>query len=113
MGVRIIFIIQSDPEKSHRPAEAIRITAGLAASNVPVKIILSGRASLLLSHEEEEDIVDSEIVEKFMPLLRDWKIPIYIDKTCATEITTKEYNLRFVDLDEISEILPDGYCMVF
>lgn len=117
MGARIIFLIKSDPCESHRPAEAIRIAAGLAVSKIPVKIILSGRASLILS-PEEEDIVDNDILEKFLPMIIEWKIPLYVG-TESFEIVksvipeSDEGNLKIIDNAELSELITGGNCVVF
>jgi hypothetical protein len=66
-------MIQADPMKSPRAVEALRIALGLGSHNEGenVTIILSGRAPYLLA-EDTSDVVDSEILEKHVPVFIEW-----------------------------------------
>ncbi len=115
MAPKIVFLIRSNPEKSHRPAEAIRIAAGLGIGKNPLKIILSGESPRILS-DDEEDLVDIEIIEKFLPLIKEWNIPLYVDKDSLAHIDLKNspYDFRAVGPEESSELLAGGhYVFVF
>jgi len=65
--------------KSHRAVEALRIAVGLGSHNEghDLTIILSGRAPFLLA-EDTSDIVDAEILEKYLPTLAEWQTPFAI-----------------------------------
>lgn len=107
---KILFLIRSNPRHSHRPAEAIRIAAGLGIGKNPVKVILAGEAPRLLS-PEEEDLVDLDIIEKFLPIMMEWKIPLYVDKRSLTHIDLKgsPYRFRAIGPEETSELLAGGH----
>lgn len=72
-------LIDIDPMKSHRAVEAFRIALGLGSHNEgrDVSLILSGRAPFLLA-EDTSDIVDSEILEKYLPVFIEWGTPFAI-----------------------------------
>ena len=107
--MKIIFLIRSNPCESHRPAEAIRIAAGLGTGNNSIKIILSGESVRVLS-PDEEDLEDMDIIEKFLPIIEDWEIPLYVDKDSLSGIDLKKspYAFRTVDSEGVSEILAGG-----
>lgn len=77
MTVSIVLVIQEDPRASHRPVEALRIALGLAAGENPITVILMGEAVQLLG-EETEDIVDVEILEKYLPSFQHLGIPFVL-----------------------------------
>ncbi len=67
----VLFIIASDPRTSPRPAEAIRIAAGVRAwRKVAVTVYLRGAAVLALS-EFPEDLADGDNFSRYLPLLRE------------------------------------------
>jgi hypothetical protein len=73
----IALVIGEDPRASHRPVEALRIALGLAAGENPITVILMGEAVQLLG-EETEDIVDVEILEKYLPSFQHLGIPFIL-----------------------------------
>ncbi|MCC6544258.1 MAG: hypothetical protein IT392_07115 [Nitrospirae bacterium] len=108
--MKIIFLIRSRPSESHKPAEAIRIAAGLGTGNNSIKIILSGESVRILS-PDEDDLEDIDIIEKFLPIIKDWEIPLYVDSgaLAAIDLKSSPYAYRTVDNDEMSEILAGGH----
>ncbi len=108
--MKIIFLIRSNPCESHRPAEAIRIAAGLGTGNISIKIVLSGEAPRVLS-QDEEDLEDMDIIEKFLPIIKDWEIPLYVESGSLAGIDLKRspYVFRTVDNEDVSEILAGGH----
>src|SRR3989442_14212090 len=67
----ILFIINSDPRTSPRPAEAVRIAAGVSAwRKVAVTVYLSGAAVLALS-EFPDDLAEGENFGRYLPLLKE------------------------------------------
>jgi len=80
MNPGALFIIASDPRASARPAEAVRIAAGLGAwRKVDVSVYLRGAAVLLLG-ENAGELVDGENFTRFLPALRDLGRPLYAQK---------------------------------
>ena len=67
----ILFIIASDPRTSPRPAEAVRIAAGVCAwRKVAVTVYLRGAAVLALS-EFPDDLADGDVFSRYLPLVRE------------------------------------------
>ncbi len=108
--MKIIFLIRSSPCESHRPAEAIRIAAGLGTGNNSIKVILFGESVRILS-SDDYDLEDIDIIEKFLPIIVDWEIPLYVDKgsLTGTDLKKSPYSYHTVDNEEVSEILAGGH----
>jgi hypothetical protein len=71
MTPSVLFIITSDPRTSPRPAEAVRIAAGVGAwRKVTVTVYLSGPAVLVLS-EFTDDLADGENFSRYLPLVKE------------------------------------------
>lgn len=65
--MKALFVIASDPRTSHRPAEAVRIVAGVGAwKKVDVSLYLHGEAARILD-ETAGDFVDEEHFERYLP----------------------------------------------
>ena len=77
MPPSIIVVIREDPQKTHRAVEALRIALGLSTGENPLVVVLLSQAPLLLS-EAPEDIVDGEILEKYLPSFKHLKIPFVV-----------------------------------
>ena len=75
---RTLITITEDPAESHRPAEAIRIGAGIGGwKKTEVDFLLYGPASKILSPYADE-WVDGENYEHYMPLVREWDRPVLL-----------------------------------
>ena len=76
---RTLVVIQTDPTKSHRAVEALRIALGLGSHNEgqDISIILCDRAPHLLA-QDTGDIVDEEILDKHLPVFIEWGTPFFI-----------------------------------
>jgi hypothetical protein len=78
-----IFIIDSDPRRSGRPAEAVRIAAGVGAwRKLDVALYLREAAVLVLG-EEAEALMDGENYPRYLPVLRDLGRPVFVQKGAA------------------------------
>lgn len=77
MSKTIAVVIQEDPRKTHRPVEALRIALGLVAGSHKTTVILLNEASRLLSHDID-DVVDVEILEKYLPSVQHLGIPFIL-----------------------------------
>ena len=73
----ITVVIHEDPRKSHRAVEGLRIALGLGAGDNPLTVVLRDQAPLLLV-EGQEDLVDGEILEKYLPSLKQLQIPFIV-----------------------------------
>jgi len=71
MERRVLFIIDSDPRLSHRPAEAVRIAAGIAVwKQVELSLYFRGASQLALT-DEAETLVNGDHFTRYLPLLRE------------------------------------------
>jgi len=69
MNPAVLFIITTDPRTSPRPAEAVRIAAGVGAwKKVAVTLYLSGPAVLALG-EYPDELADGDHFRRYLPLL--------------------------------------------
>jgi hypothetical protein len=74
--VKALFVITSDPRTSHRPAEAVRIAAGVGAwKKVAVSLYLHGAAARILD-EATGDFVDEEHIARYLPMLERERIHV-------------------------------------
>ena len=80
MTKSILFLITGDPRQSPRPAEAIRIAAGVAAcKKTEVRVYLRDAAVLALS-EYSDRFVDDENYARYLPILADPARPVYVQR---------------------------------
>jgi hypothetical protein len=78
-----LFIIESDPRRSGRPAEAVRIATGVGAwKKVEVTVYLRESAVLVLG-EQAEALRDGEDYARYLPILRELGRPVYVQKGVA------------------------------
>jgi sulfur relay (sulfurtransferase) DsrF/TusC family protein len=77
MPPSVIVVIREDPQKTHRAVEALRIALGLSTGENPLSVVLLGQAPLLIS-EAPEEIVDGEILDKYLPSFKHLKIPFLV-----------------------------------
>jgi hypothetical protein len=83
MSASALFIIESDPRRGGRPAEAVRLAAGVGAwKKVEVAVYLRGAAVLLLG-ENAESLVDGEHYTRYLPLLRELDCQVRVQKGAA------------------------------
>ena len=73
-------VITDDPRASHRPAEAIRIAAGVGAwEQVEITLYLHGPAILALSQFTEE-LVHEEAYTQYLPMVARFGRPIFVQR---------------------------------
>jgi len=78
--VKALFVIASDPRKSHRPAEAVRIAAGAGAwKKAQVNLYLHGEARCILE-ESAGDFIDEEHFARYLPMLEEDGAKVYVHK---------------------------------
>jgi len=79
MNPRALFIINSDPRTSPRPAEAVRIAAGVGTwKKVDVAVCLC-EASVLALGEFVDGLADEDNFTRYLPLLGEVGCPIYVE----------------------------------
>lgn len=76
----LLFIIDSDPQGSHKPAEAVRIAAGIGTwERLTLRLFLKNSAAKILN-ETAVDLVDQEHFGQYLPLLEESGHTIYVDR---------------------------------
>lgn len=80
MFPRILFVITSNPQTSPRPAEAIRIAAGVGAwRRAELNLYLRGAAVRVLS-ECMEALPDEESFRRCLSMVQEWGRPVYVNQ---------------------------------
>ncbi|MGH7147366.1 MAG: hypothetical protein ACREII_08690 [Nitrospiraceae bacterium] len=94
MPPSVVVVIREDPLKTHRAVEALRIALGLSTGDNPLTVVLLGRAPLLLT-EDTSEVLDAEILEKYLPSLKQLKIPFVVPLGAQAEFTFDSgFNIR-------------------
>ena len=101
MNPRVLFIITSDPRHSGKPAEAIRIAAGVSAwKKTDVTVYLRDDAVLALG-EDTTDLVNEDNFTRYLPMLAENNCPIYVQKHSG-ESSVKTEQLNDTDLAKLA-----------
>ena len=109
MAKNIAVVIQDDPRKTHRPVEALRIALGLAAGSHTTTVVLLGEAARLLS-EETDDIIDVDILEKYLPSVEQLEIPVVLQDIPNQIPVRDEFSTRRENDETISSIVRSMDC---
>ncbi len=97
---QVLVIVTTDPRRSPRPAEAVRIAAGIAAGQrVDVALYFRGEAVLALS-EINDDLVDADNFSRYLPMARDWNLPVYVERGAPS---LKDLGQPLRSMEEISD----------
>jgi len=106
MDASILVMIKSNPLESHRPVEAIRIALGLASSDLDVVIALLNRAPLLLA-DDTEDLVDGDILQKYLPTFNDLGQTFFVEEGSIKSLPLEDtdYKIEAVSFDQITEMI--------
>ena len=100
MKPRLLILVESDPRTSGRPAEAIRMAAGVGTwKKVEVDLYLRGPAILSLA-EYSDSWIDEDNFGRYLPILRESGRPVYVQQG-APEI--QELGDPLAPLEEISD----------
>jgi hypothetical protein len=78
-GQPILVLIATDPRRSHRAGEAMRIGLGIAAGENDVTLVLCGPAVHLLD-ADTDDLVDGDDVARFRASLRRLQVPFHVER---------------------------------
>ena len=80
MNPRLLLLVSSDPRTSARPAEAIRIAAGVGTwKKTDVTLYLQGPAVLALG-EWVDELVDEDNFTRDLPIVGEFGRPIYVQR---------------------------------
>lgn len=105
MAASILIIIRGNPLKTSKPVEGLRIALGLSTGENPLTIVLVGGATQLLS-EDDEEILDSDILEKYLPSLKQLQISFVVPQgTRSLHDMNSTFNLREASEVEIAALV--------
>lgn len=94
MPKTVAVVIQEDPTKTHRPVEALRIALGLVAGSHTTTVILLGEAIRLLA-DENDDIIDVDILEKYLPSVEHLEIPFILQSDTDPSYVRRQFHVRY------------------
>ena len=101
----VVVAIREDPRKSAQAVEALRIALGLATGENPLTVVLTGEAPRLLAGDDDA-VVDGDILEKYLPSVRQMEIPLVIPEGSikALDLDT-DFNLREASPEDIRSLI--------
>jgi len=79
---KTLVIIETDPRTSPRPAEAIRIAAGIGAwRKTDVTLLLRGPVAGYSLQEYADELIDEDNFTRYLPLVVEQPRPILLEDT--------------------------------
>ena len=100
MSASVLFIVTGDPRVSPRPAEAIRIAAGVGAwQKAQITVYLRDAAVLALA-EYTDELVDEDNFSRYLPIIGEFGRPVYVARGAAALAELGETTVRFEEIDD-------------
>lgn len=106
MAKKIAVVIREDPRTTHRPVEALRIALGLVAGTHDTTVVLLNDAIRLLS-EDLDDVVDMEILEKYLPSIEHLEIPFILQSDADRSLVQEQFAVQYQPAEYIRRFLTD------
>jgi len=105
MASSIVVVIRGDPRTSHRPVEALRIALGLASGEHDVTVVLADESPRLLA-TDADDVVDVDILEKYLPSFKQLGIPFVMTAPQSHHLALQAgFSLRHEDSLEVQRLV--------
>jgi sulfur relay (sulfurtransferase) DsrF/TusC family protein len=111
---RVLFIVTSDPRVSARPAEAVRIAAGVGAwKSLEAVLYLRGPAVLALGDSAGE-LVDGDNFVRYLPLAAEAGRRLCVQRSSPLLAELDETQISFepVDDEELARLAAHSECVV-
>lgn len=100
MNPGVLLLVTSDPRTSARPAEAIRLAAGVGTwQKADVTLYLRGPAVLALG-EWVDELVDEDNFSRYLPLVAELGRPLYVQRGAAELAGLGETIFTFEAIDD-------------
>lgn len=106
MNPQVLFIITGDPRKSAKPAEAIRIAAGVGTwKKADITVYLRDEAVLALS-EYADEFIDEDNYTRYLPIVKEFGRPIYVQQGALLleEIGDSAFKFEEIDDDQLADM---------
>ena len=100
MKLKILFIIASDPRTSPRPAEAIRIAAGVGVWQKSEVSVYLRDAAVLALNEDVDELMDEESFTRYLPMIAEFDRPIFVQKGVPVMRNIGRASLPSEEIDE-------------
>ncbi len=95
-----LIIITGDPRSSAKPAEAVRIAAGVGTwKKADITVYLRGPAVLALS-EYVDELIDEDNYSRYFPIVGEFGRPIYVQRGAPLLGEIGESPLKFEEIDD-------------
>ena len=95
-----LFIVTGDPRTSAKPAEAIRIAAGVGTwKKADIRVYLRGPAVLALS-EYVDEFIDEDNFSRYFPIVGEFGRPIYVQRGAQLLGDLGDSPLAFEEIDD-------------
>ena len=95
-----LFIITGDPRTSAKPAEAVRIAAGVGTwKKADITVYLRGPAVLALS-EYVDEFIDEDNFSRYFPIVGEFGRPIYAQRGAKLLNDIGDSPLTFEEIDD-------------
>jgi sulfur relay (sulfurtransferase) DsrF/TusC family protein len=104
MSKQVAVVISEDPYVKSRPVEALRIALGLCAGDHETTVILLGRSPLLLMKDTEE-ILDVDILEKYLPSFKHLSVPFIVESGTVMDTCSDNFSVTTQTTDEIRRFI--------
>lgn len=104
MSKRVAVVISEDPCVTARPVEALRIALGLCAGDHEITVILLGDAPRLLM-ENTDDILDVEILEKYLPSFKHLDVPFILEPRTSPDVWSNDFTMTTRTQSEIRQFI--------
>jgi hypothetical protein len=79
---KTLVMIETDPRTSARPAEGIRIAAGIGAwKKTDVTLLLRGPVAGYSLQEYADELIDEDNFTRYLPIVAEAPRPIYVEDT--------------------------------
>ena len=100
MNPSVLMILSGDPRASGRPAEAVRIAAGVGTwKRADITVYFRGPAVLALS-EYPDELVDEDNYTRYLPILGEWGRPVYVQRGAPLLAELGQALLPFEEIDD-------------
>ena len=110
MNPSALFIITGDPRTSAKPAEAIRIAAGVGTwKKADISVYLRGPAVLALS-EYVDEFIDEDNFSRYFPIVAEFGRPIYVQRGAELLGEIGESPLKYEEIDDAQLARLAGDC---
>ena len=114
MNPKVLFIVTGDPRTSPKPAEAIRIAAGVGTwKKADISVYLRDEAVLALS-EYADEFIDEDNYTRYFPIVGEFGRPIYVQKSAPLLTEIGEAPLKFQEIgdDELATLAAESNYVV-